>query len=78
MATMDEILSRALQLSQSERAALAHQLLLSLESEEVVDDWQGTWADEIEARLAAIKRGNIVAEDWCVAVARIRDSLKNN
>jgi putative addiction module component (TIGR02574 family) len=75
MSVLNEILHRALGLPDPERAALARQLLLSLEPDDFDADSEAAWAEEIEARLDAVERGECTAADWREAVARIRQSL---
>ena len=56
MASVTEVEKQALNLTEKERAALAHKLLVSLEGvpEEDVDE---AWDAEIEKRVARIKEG---------------------
>jgi putative addiction module component (TIGR02574 family) len=75
MNSVNEILTHALELPESERAALARQLLLSLEPEDFDLDSDVLWAAEIEARLALVERGQFTASDWRDALARVRDNL---
>jgi hypothetical protein len=76
MHTADDILSQALDLPLADRAWLARDLLLSLESDESDDDAEATWADEVEARSDAVARGEFTAADWRESVARIRRELQ--
>jgi putative addiction module component (TIGR02574 family) len=59
----DKLLTRALELPESDRAELAARLLESLDSgnDPVIDD---AWAEEIERRCAASDAGTIVTSDW--------------
>jgi hypothetical protein len=68
----DRVLRQALELEPDERAALAAELLASLEESE--DDVQRAWAAEIErrSREAASERG----EDWRVVLDEIRSSTR--
>ena len=75
MSTVDDVFTSAMQLPESDRAALARQLLLSLEPEDFDADSESAWQAEIELRLAAVDSGNFEARDWREAVARIRKSL---
>jgi len=63
-----QILRKALELKPDERAALAAELLASLDTTE--DDVQSAWAGEIErrSRHAAEERG----EDWRAVLDEIR------
>lgn len=76
MSTIDEVLSSALQLSQAERAALAHQLLLSLEPGHADADWESAWSAEIEARLARFESGSSQASDLLGAINSMRRALR--
>ena len=75
MNTADEILELALQLPQTERASVAHQLLLSLEPDGFDADHEAAWNAAIEARLARVARGEFSASAWREALGRIRASL---
>lgn len=66
-----QLLKQALELEPDERAALAAELLASLDGSE--DDVQSAWAAEIErrSREAAGERG----DDWRVVLDDIRTSV---
>ncbi len=70
-----EILSQALRLSPAERARLTHQLLLSLEREDLDSDWETAWGKELEARLAKADSGQYAAREWRDSLAETRRSL---
>jgi putative addiction module component (TIGR02574 family) len=72
---MNEFWTQALQLPEDERAALARQLLLSLEPDDFGANHEVAWEKELEARMAAIEEGRFAARDWRVALADIRKSL---
>jgi len=75
MGINSEILARVLDLEASERAELAHHLLLSLEPQgfEAEDAVRSAWNDEIDARIGrADARGDGDVIDWRDAVERIR------
>ena len=72
---MNEVLSRALALTRSERAALAHHLLLSLEQEERNADYEATSTAELETRLAKTAGGEMNAKDGHEAIAEMRRAL---
>jgi putative addiction module component (TIGR02574 family) len=76
MHTAAEVLSLALQLPESERAAVAQQLLLSLEPEPFDDDAGAAWQEEIEQRLRDFDGGSVAALDWRQAIAEARQSLR--
>ena len=78
MATTSEDLRReALALSDSERADLAAELLLSLEQHESSqrDPVASAWATEIERRARDVLAGGDRGETWDVVRARLADSL---
>ena len=75
MSTVDEVRVQALGLSSTERATLARDLLLSLESPDFDEDADSAWAAEIEARSAAFARGELTATPWRESVARMKEAL---
>jgi hypothetical protein len=75
MATASEVLTAARGLSHEERAAIAHELLITLEPDEPDDDVEQAWADEIRRRLRAIREGRVVLRDWDEALADILQSI---
>lgn len=75
MSLNTDILARVLDLPLSERAELARRILLSLEPNDFDADAEQLWAAEIDARLAALDRGDAVPLDWRPALDRIRQSL---
>jgi putative addiction module component (TIGR02574 family) len=68
------LFTQALALPVAERAALAQQLLHSLEPED--PDAEEAWAKEIQARSDAVHSGNYVARDWREAIEDIRVQSK--
>ena len=72
---MEELLERALKLPEAERAALAHDLLLSLEPEHQDEDYEEAWAEEIEARLQRLDSGESQPDDLENVMHRLRASL---
>ncbi|RIK82785.1 MAG: addiction module component CHP02574 family protein [Planctomycetota bacterium] len=76
MSTVSEILSAALTLTTSERAEVAHELLLSLEPEDS-DALQQAWAEEIQERLQAIREGRATLRDGDEVLADISKSLES-
>jgi len=75
MASVDDIRNQALGLSASERAALARDLILSLEEADAEQGAAAAWADEIEARSEAVHRGEYVASPWDESLERVRRFL---
>ena len=69
------IFDAALALPESLRAALAQQLLQSLEPGEPEPGYEEAWAAEIEARIASIEDGTAELVDWKESLARIRAVL---
>ena len=76
METVDAIRNHAMQLPPGDRAALARDLLLSLEKGDFPDDSWNAWATEIEARSAAVAAGKFSACDWRESLQRLRDDLQ--
>ncbi len=75
MTPLEDFFDRAKELSPSERAELAHHLLLSLESDPPDPEWEETWAKEIERRSNDYHSGKATLVDWRESVERIRQSL---
>jgi hypothetical protein len=68
-----DVLTLAMQLPEKERAAIAHELLLSLEPEAFDDDEiSSAWQTEIESRLQKIADGKHQSHDWRQALQEIR------
>lgn len=65
-----QLLVEALRLSDEERAALAGELIQSLESE-VDADAEAAWSTEIRARLERVDAGRAKAISWLEARRRI-------
>ncbi len=76
MATGDDLRSQLFALSAPERADLARQLLLSLETDSFDDDVQRPWAEEADRRSAAYQQGETESRDWQESVNEMRESLK--
>jgi putative addiction module component (TIGR02574 family) len=76
MALDTATLAKALELSAKDRAELARQLLLSLESDEGDDDAEQAWAKEIDERLEKADRSK--AADWPTVLKRVRGSIRRN
>jgi putative addiction module component (TIGR02574 family) len=75
MTPTEELLERALQLPEPDRAELAHRLLLSLGPQDADPGWKEAWGQEIERRLAAIDGGEVQPKDWREALAEMRQAL---
>jgi Putative addiction module component len=74
--TTIETFSQALQLSESDRAELAHQLLLSLETEcDEPAEVDAAWNAEIESRMDEIAKGNHATRDWRGSIQAVRNEL---
>lgn len=65
-----QLLVEALRLTEEERAALAGELLESLDSE-VDPDAEAAWAREIRARISELESGRAKAVPWAEARRRI-------
>jgi putative addiction module component (TIGR02574 family) len=75
MSQVQDLFVRALELPEPQRAALAHELLLSLESEPFDTDWEAAWGAELDARLAEADAPDSSAQDWREAIAEMRQAL---
>jgi len=69
-----QLLAEALRLSDEERAALASELIQSLERE-VDADAEAAWSEEIRARLERVDAGTATTISWSEARRRIRGAL---
>jgi hypothetical protein len=76
MATGDDLRSQVLALPATDRADLARQLLLSLETDSFDDDVQRAWTEEAERRSAAYQQGESKSRGWRESVDELRESLK--
>ena len=65
-----QLLVEALRLSEEERAALASELLESLDTE-VDPDAEAAWATEIRARVGEVESGRAKTVPWAEARRRI-------
>ena len=65
-----QLLAEALRLSDEERAALAGELIQSLETD-VDADAEAAWSEEIRARLERVDAGTARAIPWSEARRRI-------
>jgi putative addiction module component (TIGR02574 family) len=65
-----QLLLEALRLPESERAALAGELLESLEHE-IDEDAEAAWSEEIRARLAEVDAGQAITIPWSEARRRL-------
>ena len=72
------LLKRVLELPESQRAALAHKLLLSLEPQDFDSDAARLWAREIQARIFAAERREARLLDWRSSASRIRRQLQQD
>src|SRR6266508_3427146 len=72
----DDLLKVALNLSKEDRAELARQLIVSLESGQSDADSDELWKAEIERRLAEVDRGEVKLIEWHASVQRIREMLE--
>jgi hypothetical protein len=67
-----------MKLPEKDRAAIAHELLLSLDTEAGDDDVASAWQEEIEGRLHKIAQGRHQTHDWREAVREVRQELKKD
>ena len=67
----DEVIAAALKLPVGARAALAGELISSLDECESTEDVEAAWSDEIRRRLAEIDAGTVLTVPWAEAERRI-------
>lgn len=72
-----QLLVEALRLSDEERAALAGELIQSLEGE-VDADAEAAWSAEIRARLDRVDAGNAATIPWSEARRRIHAAARRD
>jgi len=70
-----QLLAEALRLPEEERAALAGELIQSLETE-VDPDAEAAWASEIRARLKRVEAGTVETIPWSEARRRIHAAAR--
>jgi putative addiction module component (TIGR02574 family) len=72
MATIDDLLNQALQLTAEERTRLAHELLLSVDGEPAVEaDAEQEWDLEIARRARGVLDGTTQTVSWSDLKARL-------
>lgn len=72
MSDVENVLVAALRLSTEERAAVAAELIQSLdEPEQATEDVEAAWAEEIRQRLADVDAGVVTPIPWSEARRRI-------
>jgi putative addiction module component (TIGR02574 family) len=71
-----EVRELALHLSAKDRAALARQLLESLDGDEPESGAEDAWTEEIEARAEALDRGEARLFDGPSALEEIRREIR--
>ncbi len=74
MTSSHELLELAMQLPAKERAAIAMQLLLSLD-EPVDDDCEAAWEAEIAARVRRLHDGSTQTRDWRSSLQALREKI---
>lgn len=75
MQSSSELLNLVLQLPTKERAAIAHELLHSLDPD-TDEGVAAAWEKEIDARLQKIAAGKHKTHDWRAAIDEIRQELR--
>ncbi len=73
--SVDELMREAMRLDASERAAMAHELLSSLEALSEAEIEQ-LWLDEAERRRTEIEAGSVETISAADAIAQARARLK--
>lgn len=71
MSDVDNVLIAALRLPPEARAALAAELIESLDQGELTGDVEEAWSDEIQRRLAEVDAGTVTPVPWLSARSRI-------
>ena len=75
MNEQEELLSKALELPEHDRAELARRLLESLDEAPDNDILDDAWLAEIERRCAAVDAGEAVTYDWNEVRQRIEREI---
>jgi len=75
MTNKNQLLSDVLHLSAAERAEVAHELLLSLDSERDADS-DAEWVREIQRRADEVRRGTAEQVDASAAVRELTERLR--
>ena len=73
-AMRDDIFKKAMQLDESERAALAGMLIDSIDRD-VEEGVEAAWMIEIERRIAELDAGSVETIPWDIVRDRLRRSL---
>jgi putative addiction module component (TIGR02574 family) len=71
-----DVIERALRLTQAQRAEVAERLLASLEPEEVDQDVEVAWQQEIARRVAEVKSGKAKLIPWETIRKQAREKLR--
>ena len=75
MIPSQELLDLALRLPTGDRAAIARQLLLSLDSEPYDEGCEAAWDEEIAARMRRLKDGAAQIVGWRESLQRLRAKI---
>lgn len=80
MATKDDLLQTALQLSPEERAELAEELLLSLDQDPSAtsEEWHRSWTSELERRSREVLDGTVDTVRWEDVRASLIEELRQH
>ena len=78
MALQSELIERTMHLAREDRAELARQLILSLETTEPDAGVDEAWEREIARRSEQVDRGEAPLVDWREAIKLSRASLRKN
>ncbi len=74
--TVDQLLHDAMELSPDERAALAYTLIDTLDDAPATSEEVGrVWAEEVQRRREAIRKGDVQLIPWDEARERLRRDL---
>ena len=78
MATIvEKIVEDILELPAKDRAALAHQLIQSLDDDAADSDVEEAWVEEIARRSADIRSGNVTCRPVDDVIADVRRKLRH-
>lgn len=75
MTTVDQLRTQLLELPSADRAALARDLLLSLDVMPETSDTNSSWSDEIRERSEQVDSGNFTASAWQTSITNLRQQL---
>ena len=75
MTTINQLRTQLLELPSADRAALARDLLLSLDGLAETSDVDSSWANEIQERSKLVVSGDFTASAWQTSITNLRQQL---